>query len=80
MMNESQRGMVAASIAKMPNGGNRNKQQGANLHGANEAAQMLNNLSPVTCKQCGNLFGVDTRLGISAVAACGQCEHRRVKL
>jgi N6-adenosine-specific RNA methylase IME4 len=39
-LNESQRAMVAAKLANMPNGGNR-AEQSANLHGASEAAEML---------------------------------------
>jgi len=41
-LDESQRGMVAANIANMPNGGSRNEQHNANLHGASEAAAMMN--------------------------------------
>lgn len=41
-MNESQRAMVAAKLASMPDGGDRREQHSANLHSASQAASMLN--------------------------------------
>jgi ParB-like chromosome segregation protein Spo0J len=41
-LNESQRGMIAAKLANMPDGGNRAEQHSANLHSAAKAADMLN--------------------------------------
>jgi hypothetical protein len=41
-LSESQRAMVAAKLANMPDGGDRSKQHSANLHSASEAAAMLN--------------------------------------
>src|SRR6266480_1871031 len=41
-LNESQRAMVAAKLANMPNGGDRAEQHGANLHFASTAADLLN--------------------------------------
>jgi hypothetical protein len=41
-LDESQRAMVAAKLANMPNGGDRSAQHRANLHSAAQAADMLN--------------------------------------
>lgn len=41
-LSESQRSMVAARLARMPNGGDRSEQHRANLHSASSAAEMLN--------------------------------------
>lgn len=41
-LNESQRGMVAAKLAKMPRGGDRTGHHSANLHSASDTAELLN--------------------------------------
>ena len=41
-LSESQRAMVAAKLANMPRGGDRQEQHRANLHSASTAAVMLN--------------------------------------
>jgi len=73
-LNESQRAMVAANLANMNAGDFRGNQyvDRANLPEATsnaEAAQMRT----VTCKNCGFMFGINARLGISEVAACRLC-------